>query len=59
MKAMGTILLLLATIGVLSSWSATARSGDGGVYFVANVLLAVTGVILLIIGARRRRSASD
>ena len=59
MKAMGTILLLLATVGVLSSWSAMARAGDGGVYLVANVLLAATGVILLIIGARRRRSASD
>ena len=59
MKAMGTILLLLATVGVLSSWSVLARADDGVVYLVANVLLAATGGVLLIIGTRRRRSAAD
>lgn len=53
LKALGTVLLLLAVVGTLSSWSVT---GDERLaYTVANALLFILGTATLVLGYWRSR----
>lgn len=53
LKAIGTVLLLLAVVGTLSSWSVTGydRLASTGI----NVLLFVVGAVALFLGYWRSR----
>lgn len=53
LKAIGTVLLLLAVTGTLSSWSVTGD--DRLAYIVVNVLLFVVGAVAIFLGYWRSR----
>lgn len=57
MKVAGLALLILATVGILASWSAMTQAVDGGAYVLANALLVIAGLVLLVVAVRRERSA--
>lgn len=59
LRILGLACLALAVIGAVASFSVVRAGGaDGAVYLGVNILLAVLGIVLLVIGARRRPGTS-
>lgn len=55
----GLVTVFLALAGTLSSFSVVSAGGtEGFIYFLVNISLALTGVILVVVGARRAQSES-
>lgn len=54
LRIVAFVCLALAVIGTVASFSVVRAGGaDGAVYLGVNILLAVLGIVLLIVGARR------
>ncbi|WP_312674079.1 hypothetical protein [Microbacterium sp.] len=59
LRIAGFVCLALAVVGTVASFSVVRAGGaDGAVYLGVNILLALLGIVLLLIGARRRPGAS-
>ncbi|WP_431867529.1 hypothetical protein [Microbacterium paraoxydans] len=59
LRIIGFVCLALAVVGTVASFSVVRAGGaDGAVYLAVNILLALLGIVLLVIGARRRPGAS-
>ncbi len=59
LRIIGFVCLALAVVGTVASFSVVRAGGaDGAVYLGVNILLALLGIVLLVIRARRRSGAS-